>query len=131
MCSTKCQHCLLSFRSYWIEMIWLVKRHKTPSNLWLSILCLISRMTMTSLSALKDKRCKKHLCVNLRIPFWSHEKTQTSYLYHTLTSRSFSWWRQSIIITLLSDLSFLHCEMVCIKCHHSSPWIFWLDCTFL
>ena len=31
----------------------------------LSILCLISRTTVTSLSALKDKRCKTHhLCVN-------------------------------------------------------------------
>ena len=41
-----------------------------------SILCLIPRMTVTSLIASKNTRCKTHpLCVNLGVPFWTREKT--------------------------------------------------------
>ena len=42
-----------------------------------SILCLIPRTTVTSLSAPKDTRCcKTHpLCVNPGVPFWTCEKT--------------------------------------------------------
>ena len=41
-----------------------------------SILCLISRTTVTSLSVPKDTRGKTHpLCVNPGVPFWTREKT--------------------------------------------------------
>ena len=41
-----------------------------------SILCLIPRTTVTSLSAPKDTRCKTHpLCVNPGVPVWTREKT--------------------------------------------------------
>ena len=42
------------------------------------ILCLIPRMTVTSLIASKNTRCKTHpSCVNLCVPFWTREKTCT------------------------------------------------------
>ena len=67
-----------------------------------AILGLISRTTVTSLSASKDKRCKTHhLRVNPGIPFFFERvRKHRSYsrdnkrvtLYHVLTSRSFSRW---------------------------------------
>ena len=39
-------------------------------NNFFTILCLVPRMTVTSLSAPKDTRCKTHpVCVNPGVPF--------------------------------------------------------------
>ena len=49
--------------------------HHPPSMEWIpSILCLIQRKTVTSLSAPKDTRCKTYpLSVNPGAPFWTRE----------------------------------------------------------
>ena len=62
----------LKILQYYSDVIVLkVRRTQSPP-----ILCLIPRMTVTSLIALQDTRCKTHpVCVNPGVPFWTREKT--------------------------------------------------------
>ena len=65
-----------------------------------TILCLIPRTTVTSLSAPKDTRCKTHpLCVNPGVPFERFRKHASCACHnkrlrpeYAMTSRSFSRW---------------------------------------
>ena len=84
-------------------------KSKMCNHSGLTILCLIPRTTVTSLSAPKDTCCKTHpLCVNHGVPFWMCEKT------HKLRMR----WQASLTSRLFSSetkyrvhLRFAICEM--------------------
>ena len=63
----------------------------TTSTLW-TILCLILRTTVTSLSASKNTRCKTHpLCVNPGVPFWTWENTQVAHAMTSVFLRNTRW----------------------------------------
>ena len=91
---------ILFENSAYIQKECWICRIKYNTNPFVTILCLIPRTTVTSLSAFKDTRYKTHpLCVNSGVPFWTREKThkfrarwpaQRLCLECALTSRSFS-----------------------------------------
>ena len=86
----------------------------------LVLLCLISRTTVTSLTASKDKRCQtQHLCASPGIPFWTCESytrnNKRVILYHALTSQSFSRWDKVIVTVSQSHRMNMHPILVISK----------------